>query len=113
MSEVDVISKKPITMAELKEQLEKIKKNKELNYRATKTFEYLNQFLHLKNKEAEELKKEIEGLEIGRLKENHIAKIIDIMPETIEELKVIFSGDVTLKQDDLDKILRIVEKYRK
>lgn len=94
-------------MAELKDKLDNIRKrNKELNPIAIKTQESLNKFTSIKVKDAIKLKEELNQLNISRLKDRHIIKIIDIMPENIDALKLIFVGEnVTLKQDDLDKIL--------
>jgi len=111
MSDLQVINEKPLTMAELKEKLEEIKKrDKELSDRATKTHEYLNKFAHLKEKEALKLKEEILKLDIPRLKEKHIIKIIDIMPKDIESLKLIFASEnITIKQESLQKILDVMK----
>lgn len=111
MSDLQVINEKPLTMAELKEKLEEIKKrDKELSDRATKTHEYLNKFAHLKEKEALKLKEEILKLDIPRLKEKHIIKIIDIMPKDIESIKLIFASEnITIKQESLQKILDVIK----
>ena len=111
MSDLQVINEKPLTMAELKEKLEEIKKrDKELSDRATKTHEYLNKFAHLKEKEALKLKEEILKLDIPRLKEKHIIKIIDIIPKDIESLKLIFASEnITIKQESLQKILDVMK----
>jgi len=46
----ETISEKPISISELKQELEKIKKrDKELNFRAARTEEYLQHFSTLKN----------------------------------------------------------------
>ncbi len=111
MTNVEIINEMPLTMAELKEKLDEVKKrDKELKNKALKTYEYLNKFVNIKNKEVIKLKEEIAKLQIPRLKERHINKIIDIMPHDMEILKLIFVGDnITLKQEDLDKILKITK----
>ena len=111
MANVEVINENPITMAELKDRLEEIKKKeKELKPRTLKTYEYLSKFVNIKVKEATNIKEEILKLQIPRLKERHINKIIDIIPKDMETLKLIFVGEnVTLKQDDLDKILNALK----
>lgn len=113
MSELDIISEIPLTSADVKFRLEAIKKEKkELNFRAEKVLEYVNSFVTIKEKDLEEIKKELNTLGIGRLKDKHIVKIIDIMPEDIESLKIIFTGEnLTLKQDDLTKILEVTKKH--
>lgn len=113
MSELDIVSEVPLTMADVKFRLEAIKKEKkELNFRAEKVLEYANSFVTLKEKEFEDVKKELNDLGIGRLKEKNIAKIIDVMPEDMESLKIIFTSEnLTLKQDDLTKILEVTKKH--
>ena len=111
MVNVDIINENPVTMAELKEKIEDIKKrDKELKPRTLKTHEYLERFVSIKGKDAVKIKEQLLKLQISRIKERHIAKIIDIMPKDIETLKLIFVGEnVTLKQDDLEKILEALK----
>jgi DNA-directed RNA polymerase subunit F len=110
MSKPIIVNEKPVTMAEMKIELERIKKRDgELNFRATKTEEYLQQFDMESEKKIEELRKKIEGLKISRLKEEHITKIIDLMPKTIEEMKVILSAyPVSVTQDNMKKIVSAI-----
>ena len=87
------------------------KRDKELNFRANKTEEYLQHFATLKN--SDELLKKLEGLKIPRFKELHIAKIIDVMPQNIEDLKSILKAyPVTVSNDNLKKIMGVVDKFR-
>ena len=66
----EIISERPISMSKLKDELEKIKKrDKELNFRAVRTEEYLQHFDI--SKDSEELSKKIEALNIPRLRKNH------------------------------------------
>lgn len=111
MPNVDIINEMPLTMAELKEKLDDVKKrDKELKPRALKTHEYLNKFVNLKEKEANRLREELLKLQILRLKERQINKIIDLMPKDAETLKLIFVGEnITLKQEDLEKILNALK----
>jgi len=107
MPNVQILNEVPITMAELKERLEDIKKrDKELNAKAQKTHNYLTKFVDIKVNEANKLKESIIKLNIPRLKDRHIVKIIDLMPKDLESLKLIFSTEnITIKQEDIQKIL--------
>ncbi len=111
MTNLQVINEKPLTMAELKEKLEEIKKrDKEISEKTQKTLIYLNKFTNVKEKEALKLKEDLINLNIPRIKEKHIIKIIDLMPKDIESLKLIFSIDnVTVKQEDLQRILEVLK----
>ena len=111
MSNVEIINESPLTMAELKEKLENVKKrDKELKTRALKTQGYLNNFIDLKAKDSLKIKEEITKLQIPRLKDRHIKKIVDIMPKDMDSLKIIFTGEsITVKQEDLQKILEVIK----
>lgn len=109
----EIISENPITMAELKERLVEIKKrDKELNLKSGRTEEYLNQFVSLKPKKAEELKEKLTKLDIPRLKEAHIVKIVDLLPSTVDDLKLILQGyTLTVSKDNFKKIVDVVKEF--
>ena len=111
MPDIEIINETPLTMHEMKEKLESLKKElkEEFPQRATKTFEYINSFAKDKKNIEESLKK-LQSLDIARLKPRHIVKVLDIYPDDIETLKAIFTGEnITLKQDDLKKILECIK----
>ena len=110
MTKPEIIKESPITMAEMKEELDKIKKRDgELNFRASKTEEYLQQFELQDSKKTEELKKKINGLKVPRLKEEHITKILDLMPDTVEEMKGILQGyTLSVTQENMKKIISAI-----
>lgn len=105
-----IIQETPITMFEVKKHLETAKKRDgELNFRATKTEEYLNQFVEISNTKGKELVKAVEALDIPRLKPEHVVKIIDVMPKTEEDMKVLMQGYViTITKDNIKKILGVI-----
>ncbi|MBW2999079.1 hypothetical protein KY339_00260, partial [Candidatus Woesearchaeota archaeon] len=100
-------------MSQLKNELKKIKKrDEELNFIANKTNDYLNTFSVLKEKEAKDLQKKLEGLKITRLKPEQIIKIIDLLPSTVADLKVILQGyPVSIANEDLKKIADVVAGF--
>ncbi len=111
MTETQIISEAPINSYQLKKELENIrKKYGELNFRANKTEEYLGQMAV--NKNADELFDKIMKLNIPRLREHHIHKIIDIFPTTVNELKVIIQGyTITLNNDSMKKIIDTINEF--
>ena len=115
MSNPEIIGKEPITLAELKTQLTNIqKRDGEPSFRAGKTIDYINQFKPLTKKASEELSKKIQDLEVPRLKEEHISKIIDLLPITADELKVILQGyALTVTKENMTKIVNVVKEYKK
>ena len=113
MPKPEILSEQPITMVELKEELAKIKeRDKELGFNANKTEEYLNQFASLSKEKSEELKKKLENLKISRLKPEFIVKIIDTLPISVEQLKVLLQGYVvSINQADMKKITDILKQF--
>ena len=111
MTDMQVISETPISAYQLKKELEKIKKrDNELNFRANKAEEYLHQIAVLKN--ADDLFDKITKLNIPRLKEQHISKIIDIAPTTVNDLKVVLQGyTITLNSESMKKIVDTINEF--
>ena len=108
----EILSETPISAYQLKEELDKIKKrDKELNLRATKTEEHLERIETPKNVDA--LFDKISKLDISRLKEQYIRKIIDIMPTTIKDLKVVMQGyTISLNNENMKKIVDTINKFK-
>lgn len=113
MSIPQIIEQKPLTMTELKEELHKIKKrDKELNFRANKTEEYLSQFSKYDYAKVKELMEKIDKLKIPRLKEEYLIKIIDLMPTTVDDLRSLLQGyTVTVKTENMKKIVEIIKEF--
>ncbi len=101
MTDMQIVSETSINMYQLKKELERIKKrDNELNFRANRTEEYLHQIATIKN--SEELFDKIMKLNIPRLKEQHIHKIIDVAPTTVNDLKVVLQGyTITLNNESM------------
>lgn len=110
-----VTSEEPISMYDLKKHIEDIKKrDAELGFRAVKTEEYLNSFAKLDHKKAEELKKKIEDLNIPRLKSEHICKLIDVMPNDAEDVKLVLNAySITVTNENIAKIADVIKEYKK
>lgn len=113
MVKPEIISEKPITLTELKQEIEEIqKRDKELNFRVGKTEEYLSHFMILSKAKEDELIKKLEKLNIPRLKDIHITKIVDIVPKTVDELKIILQGyTITVNNDNIKKIVDIIKEF--
>lgn len=111
MADAQIVSETPINSYQLRKELEKIRKrDKDLNFRANRTEEYLNHVATLKS--ADELFEKILKLNIPRLKEQHVHKIIDISPTTINELKAVLQGyTVTLNNESMKKIVDVINEF--
>jgi DNA-directed RNA polymerase subunit F len=103
----------PINVYILKKEISKIqKRDTELSLRAGKTEEYLNLFTPLKQKDAEDLEEELRKMEIPRFKEIHIMKVVDTLPESVEELKIVMQGyALTLTKENMQKVVDAVNKH--
>lgn len=111
MPQAKVIEEKEISLSEVKEKLNKVKKKRELGVRAIKTEEYLNHFDILKADRVKEIKKAFEDADIPRLKERHINRLIDLIPEDADSVKVILSGEnLTIKPEHIKKIVEVLNK---
>lgn len=108
---MEIIEEKPINTVQLKEEIEKIKKrDKELGVRATKTEEYLKALITTSATKQKELFDKLMGLKIPRLKEQHIHKIIDVLPTKPEDAKLVLQGyTLTVSNDNLKKIAEAVK----
>lgn len=95
----------------MKEKIESLKKrDKELNFRAKKVEAHLNNVVKIKDHK--NFKKSLESLELARLKDKHVSLIINICPKDEDSLKTILSSEnLTLKKEDMTKILEVVNKY--
>ena len=108
MSNIEMIEESPLSLVEVKERLAEIKKrDKELDARALKVEEYVHKFAN--EKKTKDLADKLKKLDVSRLKDRNIKKIVDIMPQDSDSLKSLFTGDnLTLKQEDLQKIISVI-----
>lgn len=72
---------------------------------------FIKKFSKLSVKEAKQLKKSIEELNSIKIKKEHISKIIDLLPETSQDLNKIFV-DMSLDEDEAKNILEKVKEFR-
>ena len=72
---------------------------------------YFKRFMKLKEKDAKEMKKELEALNNHKIKPEHIVKIIDFLPEEASETHKIFI-DVGLDETEIKQITDVVKKFK-
>jgi len=95
----------PISMAESTQYLsEDIESEVEVK-------KFIKKFTKMDAKKAVEMREELCGLDIMRLRPEHVVKIIDTLPKDSDNLNKIF-GDVKLDEDETKKILKTVEKFK-
>jgi len=114
MSKPEILEKKPLSMTQLKADLNSIaKRDKEPGFRTTKTLDYLNSFSTLSPADFSALKKKIEDLQVPRLKEEHIIKILDIMPKNVNDLAVLIQGyTITVSKENLKNIVDVILSHK-
>lgn len=94
---------KPITMAEV---LESVKESEN----SQKIKEFTKKFNPLDLKEALKMKEELKALDLIKLKEFDLVKIIDLKPKDAVELNKILP-EISLDNEEITKILDVVKKY--
>ena len=94
----------PITMAEVVALAGDSDKGKEIK-------KFIKNFNKMPVEKAKEMKEELGALDLIKLKEASIVKIIDFMPTDASELNKILV-EVSLDQDEVTKILDVVGKFK-
>ncbi len=95
----------PLSMAEVLEYIKGDGENK------TEIKKFIKKFTNLKPEKAKEMRKKFEGLDLMKMKSEHIAKMIDLLPQDPENLNKIFN-DVNLDEDETKKILETNEESK-
>lgn len=104
-----VIDTDPITIAEVKEMLGELSEHYELTYEQNLALDHVTKFSKLDEEAAKKLVEELSEI----IKKTQAIKIADIMPEDMADLRLIFAKERgSFKQEDMEKILEIVNKYR-
>ncbi len=101
------------SVAEVMYLLEERKKDGELGYEQTLTYEYATKFSKLKESDAKKMTKELEDLGLSELLS---LKVIEIMPAEPNLLKLILAMDKNRQPTDdetVNKILGVVKSYSK
>ena len=98
-------SREPLSMAESQEFIKD-------NENAIELEKFVKKFTKTDVKKAKELRGKLEGLNLIKVKPENISKIIDLLPETVEDLNKIFV-DVSLDENEIQSILDTVKPYIK
>jgi len=109
-----VIDTKPVGMPKAKKVMisREKDKDKELTYEQKLALEHLKKFTKLKSAEAKKFLEELSG--VLRMSEETKIQILNLLPKTPDELRMIFTREnFSLKDGEIKKILEIVKKYKK
>jgi len=105
-----------ITIAEAKETMEKITKERqekaELLFETRRALKHLRTFAKLPADKAKELVEEL--MKLPQVPRRDIAvKLTDIMPRIPDEVRIIYAKErFTITSEQIQEILDIIEKYR-
>jgi DNA-directed RNA polymerase subunit F len=102
-----ILDRQPLNLLEVKEILDDIEDSDKKEQMEL----YLKKFLKIKPEKAKKLKGDLEGLDLLKMKNEHLAKIVDLIPESASDLNKIFS-DVSLTEDETNKILEVVKSNK-
>lgn len=98
-----ILESHPLPLAEVKEYVKDLDENKPIHA-------YLKAFLKITVADAKKLAEEITALNNPKIRENHIIKIVDLLPKDSEEVNKIFI-DVSLSEEEANKLVEVVKKY--
>jgi len=107
---MEISEGKMITWAKAKKLLEAKEKEKELGYEQKNALEHLRKFSKLSEKKAKDMFEELGKIE--RLKDRQKINIVNMLPQDMEDLKVLFANEVVnLSDEEKKKILSVVKKF--
>jgi DNA-directed RNA polymerase subunit F len=113
MASPQYIEQVPMNLTQVKKAVDTIvERDEELNFRTNKVKEYLENFNEACKRDSDKMIEKLSGLGITRLKEEQMAKIIDFMPKTLEELKAILAAyPLSLSKKDQEAIVTAVKSF--
>jgi DNA-directed RNA polymerase subunit F len=110
MNAKEFYSEEPVTVAEVKNLLTKISKEKELEYVQKKALEHSQHASKVSMKDATAMVNEL--TELGVAKEKAI-EVINAMPANRDELRAFFAKERKQPEtEQVDKILEVLAKHR-
>ncbi len=109
------IEDQPLSLIDVKAALAAMEqRDNELNFQSNKAKEYVATFVELSPSKKEELYQKLKGLELTRIKEEHLMKIIDFLPKTVNELKIVLQAyPLSMPKKDQDSIVAAVNEFLK
>jgi len=116
-NKMDVINQKHITIAEARNILDKKRKgykeqNIEMLYEQKRALDHANKSAKLNLRDSTALAKKISELEI-ELNDEQIIKIVDLLPETVDDVRAIFTKErFRYEGEEIKSILDIVAQYK-
>jgi DNA-directed RNA polymerase subunit F len=72
---------------------------------------FIKKFVKISPEEAQKIRKKISELGNIKIKDEHISKIIDLLPEDSESINKIFT-DVSLDENETKELLKIISEFK-
>ncbi len=115
MANPQFVEQRALSLSEVKEILQEAeKRDNQLSFLSSKTKDYLDAFVPISADKREELIKKLNELGVTRLKDEITAKIVDFLPRSANDLKIIVQAyNLTLSKKDQDSIVEVISKFVK
>ncbi len=109
------VEEHPVSLIDVKEYIKTIEdRDKELNFASNRVKEYVESFVTLSPAQKKELHTKLVDLKLTRLKEEHIIKITDFVPQTLNDLKIVLQAyPLSLPKKDQESIANTVKEFVK
>ena len=96
-----ILSKKPLTIADVSEYVKKEEIKEEVS-------EYLKKFSKVSKEKSDEMREAIKKLNNPKIKEEHIVRAVDFLPKDQEDVNKVFL-DCNLNEEEARAILEIIK----
>ena len=107
----EIISENIVTTPDVRRILEELEKKEELEYEQRITLDYSRNFALVSSTDAKKMSAELIK-NVERLKDTHIASIINILPRNADEIRLLFAKErYKLEDKEINSILDVVAKY--
>jgi DNA-directed RNA polymerase subunit F len=107
---METIDENLVSWSKAKKILEKKSKEKELGYEQKSALEHLRKFSKVSAKNEEQLISSLKKME--KLKDRHIVILLNLLPQTEADVKVLFANEIiNLSEDERKKIASTVKKF--
>lgn len=100
---MNLLDRRPVTLAEAKSLITALEEKPVLH-------DYFKKFSKLSKSDADKLVADLRALNSLKIKEEHMVKVADFLPQNAEELQKIFN-DVSLSEDEINAVLNIIKNY--
>ncbi len=115
MAHPEFIEEHPASLVDVKELVSSMEsRDKELNFASNKVKEYVESFVTFSPAQRKGLHAKLVDLKLTRLKEEHFIKIIDFLPQTLNDLKIVLQAyPLSMPKKDQESIVQVVQEFMK